>query len=96
MNNANKYPNEERYVILMNGYTACLKTCTARRIANLLGIPLIETNRLGRCASSDGRLDDKIRDIRYKIARNHAAVLIETGLPVIIDGTFIGVRLRHH
>ena len=38
---------DKPYVILMNGYTASLKTYTARRIANVLKIPLIETNRLG-------------------------------------------------
>ncbi len=76
------------YAILMNGYTASLKTYTARRISNVLKIPIIETNRLGSCTSDDGLLNDDMRQRRYDIAIAQASLLAEKGLPVVIDGTF--------
>jgi len=72
----------------MNGYTASLKTYTARRIANVLQIPLIETNRLGKCTSDNGLLNDRARDERYRILAEQASVLSKNGLPMVIDGTF--------
>ena len=86
---------DKPYVILMNGYTASLKTYTARRIANVLKIPLIETNRLGRCTYDNGLLDDTARDKRYDIATEQASVLLKRGLPTVIDGTFNFQRWRN-
>lgn len=86
--------DQKPYAILMNGYTACLKTYTARRLANVLKIPLIETNRLGSCTSDDGNLNDKLRDRRYETATKQALTLLEDGLSVVIDGTFNFRRWR--
>lgn len=82
------------FAVIMNGYTATLKTYTARRIANVLKIPLIETNRFGRCTDNQGLLDDTLRDKRYKIAVEQAALLAARKLPVVIDGTFNFSRWR--
>lgn len=87
-----KYP---KFAVLMNGFTATLKTYSARRIANLLKIPLIETNRLGHCTDEDGLLDDKLRERRYRIATDQASMLIRKGLPVVVDGTFNFQRWRN-
>jgi predicted kinase len=79
---------EAPYAVLMNGYTACLKTYAARRIANVLKIPLIETNRLGHCTGEDGLLRDDLRGRRYDIAGKLSAQLARARLPMVIDGTF--------
>lgn len=84
-----------RYAILMNGYTASLKTYTARRVANQLKIPIIETNRLGRCTGDDGLLDDALREKRYEIACQQASLLTKAGLPIVVDGTFNFQRWRN-
>lgn len=83
------------YAILMNGYTASLKTYTARRVANLLKIPLIETNKLGRCTNADGLLNDSLRERRYEIAVSQASLMAENHLPLVVDGTFNFQRWRN-
>jgi predicted kinase len=79
---------EKPYAIVMNGHTASLKTYTARRIANVQKIGLIETNRLGRCTGEGGILDDKLRDKRYDIARDLTDVMVRNNTSLVIDGTF--------
>ena len=81
------------YAVIMNGYTASLKTYTARRIANVLKIPLIETNRFGRC-TKEGVLNYAMRDKRYKIVTQLASFISENKLPMVIDGTFNFQRWR--
>ncbi len=41
-------------IILMNGFTASLKTTVARRLSAILKIPLIQTNQLGRITDKKG------------------------------------------
>jgi predicted kinase len=82
------------YAVIMNGTTASLKTYTARRIANSLKIPLLETNKVGRCTNSDGLLADELRDRRYDLVTKQAKVLLEHHVPLVVDGTFNFQRWR--
>ncbi len=73
---------------MMNGYTACLKTTTARRLATVLNIPLIETNKFGHCTNEAGLLEQSFRERRYEIGFDVASILLNKGIPFIFDGTF--------
>jgi predicted kinase len=75
------------FAILMNGYTASLKTYTSRRIANVLKIPILETNRFGHC-TKEGYLSDGLRNKRYDIMLKLASFLSTEKLPMVLDGTF--------
>ena len=80
-----------KYLVMMNGYTACLKTYTARRLSSLLHIPLVETNKLGRCTDETGLLDLAARTRRYERAKQIVSDHLAFGSSIIVDGTF-GLR----
>lgn len=84
----------EQFVVLMNGWTACLKTYTSRRLSNAFKIPVLETNKFGHCVGTDGMLDDRMRTARYKSVFAVANEILKQGHSVVIDGTFNFRRWR--
>jgi len=80
--------NELPFLIFMNGYTACLKTYTARRLSNLLRVPLVETNKLGPCTDGSGALDLEARKLRYERAVRLTYDYLHLGMSLVVDGTF--------
>jgi predicted kinase len=80
----------ERFVIFMHGYTAFLKSVTARRLSHQLHVFLVETNKLGPCIV-DEDLSQPLRDRRYEAALRIAKTALHVGGSVVLDGTF-GLR----
>ncbi len=81
---------------MTNGYTACLKTTVARRIADELEVPLIEAYRLGKVVTSSGVVSNEKRDARYKIIAEITKIYLQNGIPVVIDATFNFRRWREY
>lgn len=80
--------------MFLNGHTACLKTYTARRLSNVLHIPLVETNKFGSCTDSQGFLNQQLRDRRYSLALEVVSKLFDLHLSVVVDGTFSRQKWR--
>src|SRR5262249_22438659 len=89
------YMESVQFIIIMNGHTACLKTYTARRLANVLKVLLVETNKLGRCTNPDGLLNDEFRELRYNTLFGVVRQLLARGESVVADGTFTLRRRRN-
>lgn len=74
-------------LIFTNGYTATLKTEVTAYLANCLGVPILATHRYGEC-TSNGLLEDSLRNRRYEEMFIDAESLVSRGYSVVLDGTF--------
>lgn len=76
------------YLIIMNGHVACLKTTLARKLSDLLEVPLLETNKFGRVLNEENLMDLEKRNKRYSALLEMAETYVSNNYSVILDGTF--------
>ncbi len=83
------------FVIMMNGHVACLKTTIAAKLAKVLGVPVVHTNRHGHILAKDMSMDPRKREKRYDNLFREAEGLLKAGRSLILDGTFARARWRN-
>jgi predicted kinase len=78
----------DKFVIMMNGHPACLKSTISKKLAEQMNIQLVRTNAFGGTILPSGFSSFESRNPRYQLAFKQAEELMITGVSLIFDGTF--------